>query len=248
LASDVITLETLYVPVSADWRVDCEATLRTFPSKYVAILRVFYSSQDSTSIRRALRICNMRFEVGVRDFLPKHVSGGGLFRRPQFEPLSTCISRANDWIRRQSVFDADQAQLHLRPFGSFGQLLTLERSFEFKNAQCLEVWMRSLHHVDSALMHCSSDRGDYLRMFRACFVRLVPQAQISGRGLLPAECVLLCPESPVRSSDASHVQTIHLSSIIFTPADADATVAEIKRKMHSWVETCCKGEPFKVFF
>lgn len=235
LACDVITLETLNVPVGAYWHVDGEATLRTFPSKYVAILRVFYHSPDvQRELRRALRICSLRFEVGVRDFLPRHVSGGGFFRKPQFELLSTCISRANDWIRRQSVRDASQVEKHLKPFGSFGHLLLNERSFEFKNAQCLEVWMRSLHHVDSGLMHCSSDRGDYLRMFRACFVRLVAQAQVSGRGLLPDDDV------PCDDNETGHVQTIHLSSIIFTPADSEATVAEIKRKMHTWVETCCK--------
>lgn len=290
-ASQIVTVETLYVPASGDWTVDTELTLRTFPGRYVAILRVFYAPDESPAaghLQSALAQCGMHFELGVLDFLPKHVSGGGLFRRPQFEPLSTCIARAGDWIRAQSRKDARSSERRLATLDEpVRGLLAAQRAFEFKNAQCLEVWMRGLHHVDSGQMHCASDRGDYLRMFRVCYVRLVRDGGTSadagaagktsraadrGRSgkarktprLVAAEesetvdteaesdddALVGVDKLGAADMDGGHLQTIHLSSVIFTPADAEATVAEIKRKMHSWVENCCKGwfPVFRHFF
>lgn len=90
-------------------------------------------------------------------------------------------------------------------------------------AQCLEVKMKTIGRADTKVMNHSAGQGDFVRFFRVAFVR--NEAQLSP------------PPAP-----------IFLSSVIFTPADRDASVLEIKNKIHEWVEDGVAGQYQAVVF
>ena len=89
---------------------------------------------------------------------------------------------------------------------------------EFKNAQCLEVKMKRMGRIDSRVMSHNADRGDYIRIFRVAYIK------------------------PLKPDEEKVPPPMFLSSIIFTPGDKDATVHEIRRKIHEWVEMATRGE------
>lgn len=185
---EIITIETLYHPVAnSEWKIEEKNSLSLFPSRCISIIRIFYFE--------AKEIVTHFPEIGLKDFVPKQISGGGFFKRPVFEPFSEVLSTASDWISSSS-------------------------EIEFKNAQCLEVKMKRMGRVDSRIMSHSADRGDYIRIFRVAYTK--PHASSSS------ECDRELPP-------------IFLSSIIFTPGDKDATVHEIRRKIHEWVEMATRG-------
>ena len=99
--------------------------------------------------------------------------------------------------------------------------ITSNSEIEFKNAQCLEVKMKRMGRVDSRVMSHNADRGDYLRIFRVAYIK---------------------PNRPVTNGEDEALPPIFLSSIIFTPGDKDATVHEIRRKIHEWVEMATRGK------
>ena len=149
--------------------------------------------------------------IGIKDFAPKQISGGSFFKRPVFEQFSDVLSRASDWISQNP-------------------------DHEFKNAQCLEVKMKSMNRIDTKIMSHNADRGDYIRIFRVAFTKR-PEDHGSS------------PEPSSSSTNGATVgenygnpppAPIFLSTIIFTPADPDATVQEIRRKIHEWVEVATR--------
>lgn len=179
---DIITIETLYHPVaSSDWIIDDKNTLNLFPSRCVSIIRIFYFS--STEIVDEFPI------IGLKDFIPKQLSGGGFFKMPVFETFSAVMKRASDWI-------------------------SCHPEVEFKNAQCLEVKMRIMGRIDTKTMSHSGDFGNFVRIFRVAYT---------------TSPVATLPPNPLPVP-------IFLSSVIFAPADRDASVSQIKSKIHEWVE------------
>lgn len=189
---EIITIETLYYPVAnSDWKIEEKTSINLFPSRCISIIRIFYTeaSEEVTSYP----------EIGIKDFIPKQISGGGFFKRPVFEDFSAVLSTASDWI-------------------------TANPEFEFKNAQCLEVKMR-WGRIDSRVMSHNGDRGDYIRIFRVSYIKKNSSSLDLNGG------------------ENDQAQTpIFLSTIIFTPADKDATVQEIRRKIHEWVVFATRGK------
>lgn len=171
LAENVITVETLYFPVDCDWIIDnkLELTLHSFPSNYVCILRVFFieyasSRTSDESLTGKLNRLNYAFRIQLKDFIPRTLSKGTFFKRPEFEQLSCCIRRASNWIERESKLHQSKFQNLIK------QLNNVELSdflFDFKNAQCIEVKTKVLKHkIDSKIMAHTSNSGDYIRIFR----------------------------------------------------------------------------------
>lgn len=192
-----ITIETLYFPANSDWEIDTEETLHVFPGKCVSILRLFYFTGPEA----------MQEEIAIRDFTPKLLSGGGLFKKPSFENLSGIMSRASDWLAING------------------------EDIDFKNAQCLEIKVKHFKHVDTNTMSHSSDRGDYLRIFRVAYTKK-PSTKLKdegGGGLKPDD------------ESCYSRQSIFLSSVIFTPADQETSLTQIKHKLHDWVDKAIKG-------
>ncbi|XP_015790368.1 uncharacterized protein LOC107367203 [Tetranychus urticae] len=194
-----ITIETLYFPANSDWEIDPEATLHVFPGKCVSIIRLFYISGAD----------NCTEQIGIRDFTPKLLTGGGLFKKPSFENLSGTMSRASDWLANNG-------------------------SLEFKNAQCLEIKVKNYKHIETNSMSHSSDRGDYLRIFRVAYTKR------------PTDSVQDTPDS-LRPDDSNTFspRSIFLSSVIFTPADRETSLTQIKRKLHDWVDKAIKDIRFE---
>lgn len=183
---EIITVETLYYPVtSSEWVIDQKNSVNLFPSRCVSVIRIFYIYSEAEVETFPL--------IGMRDFVPKQVSGGGFFKMPVFEPFSRVLERASEWI-------------------------SANPELKFKNAQCLEVKMKIMGRIDTKVMSHSAEQGDFARIFRVAYTTTAP-----GN-----------PPSPALP--------IFLSSVIFTPADKDASVLDIKRKMHAWVEEGIGGE------
>lgn len=190
---EIITIETLYYPVAnSDWRIEETNSLSLFPSRCISIIRIFYEEAE--------KIVTNFPEIGIKDFVPKQISGGGFFKRPVFEPFSSLLSTASDWIACNS-------------------------DIEFKNAQCLEVKMKRMGRIDSRVMSHNADRGDYIRIFRVAYIKP--------------------PPTLTNDTDMDRKgPPIFLSTIIFTPGDKDATVHEIRRKIHEWVEMATGGTSY----
>lgn len=77
--------------------------------------------------------------------------------------------------------------------------------------------MKTIGRIDTKVMNHSAGQGDFVRFFRVAFIR--------------TDCESSPPPAP-----------IFLSSVIFTPADKDASVPEIKTKIHEWVEDGVAGK------
>ena len=52
------------------------------------VLRVFYQENAM--------LCDGG--IGILDFIPRHLSGGGLFKRPKYEPFDEVLTRAYIWL------------------------------------------------------------------------------------------------------------------------------------------------------
>lgn len=72
---DIVTIETLYYPVStSDWTVDQRNSVNLFPSRCVCLLRIFYIHSPVVVTKFPI--------IGIKDFVPKQISGGGFFKMP----------------------------------------------------------------------------------------------------------------------------------------------------------------------
>ena len=184
---EIITIETLYYPVTtSEWTIDQKNSVNLFPSRCVSVIRIFYLHSELEMQTFPL--------IGIKDFVPKQISGGGFFKMPVFESFSRVLERASNWI-------------------------STNPELKFKNAQCLEVKMKIMGRIDTKVMSHSADQGDFARIFRVAYTKSDPAS---------------APSPPPAS--------IFLSSVIFTPADRDASVLEIKRKIHAWVEEGIGGK------
>ena len=137
---------------------------------------------------------------------------------PVFESFSAVLTRASEWI-------------------------SANPECQFKNAQCLEVKMKTMGRIDSKIMSHSGDRGDYVRIFRVAFIKENSQGTTHSR----SPTTLSAPGTEVTDVSGDTLSRpppppIFLSTIIFTPADQDATVQEIKRKIHEWVVQATDGQ------
>ncbi|RWS10842.1 hypothetical protein B4U79_14840, partial [Dinothrombium tinctorium] len=133
----IITIETLQCEAGIDWKVDPEVSLSSLSTKNIYILRIFY-------------------EQGIVDFVPRHISGGGFFRKPKFESLSEVMSRATKWLANNSTLN-------------------------FKNAQSVDIKLKSLTALDTKTMSYT-EHGDYLRIFRIAFTKPFIEPNIDEAG------------------------------------------------------------------
>lgn len=140
----IITIETLYHPVTSDWKINAKNTLNNFPSRCVSIIRIFYSKKPP-GVKFNSPIYKLPV-IGIEDFVPKQISSGGFFKSPVFENFSQVLTRATEWI-------------------------TSNPELEFKNAQCLEVKMKIMGRVDTKIMSHNGDRGDYIRIYRVAYTK-----------------------------------------------------------------------------
>lgn len=144
----IITIETLYHPVTTDWKIDSKNSLNNFPSRCVSIIRIFYSRKPP-GVKFNSPLYKLPI-IGINDFVPKQISSGGFFKSPVFENFSQVLTRATDWI-------------------------TQNPELEFKNAQCLEVKMKIMGRIDTKIMSHNGDRGDYIRIYRVAYTKSTNQ-------------------------------------------------------------------------
>lgn len=97
----LITLESLKVEARPDWSIDTEASLAEEAQRHLTILRLYYEECDIDNV--LMRNAKHALSIGVEDFKPRHLSGGSFFKRPQFEPFSSLVQRATNWLASQSA-------------------------------------------------------------------------------------------------------------------------------------------------
>lgn len=179
----IITIETLYHPVTTDWKIDSKNSLNNFPSRCVSIIRIFYSRKPpGVKFNSPLYKLPM---IGIIDFVPKQMSSGGFFKSPVFENFSQVLTRATDWI-------------------------TQNPELEFKNAQCLEVKMKTMGRIDTKIMSHNGDRGDYIRIYRVAYTKSTNQLNIP-------------PSPPLLVPSTSHSIHVDTNQVNVTIADTDET-------------------------
>lgn len=76
------------------WRVEPDVTLSAVSTKKMIVLRIFY--QENAMI--------VDSELGFVDFVPRHLSGGGLFKRPKYEPFDDVLTRVYIWLSEHPEF------------------------------------------------------------------------------------------------------------------------------------------------
>jgi hypothetical protein len=92
VAGQLITVESLICESSGlSWRVEPDVTLSAVSTKKMIVLRIFY--QENAMI--------VDSEFGFLDFVPRHLSGGGLFKRPKYEPFDEVLTRVYIWLSEQ---------------------------------------------------------------------------------------------------------------------------------------------------
>lgn len=80
---NLITVESLICESSgAAWKVEPDVTLSSVSAKKMIVLRLFYQEN----------LISPDTSIGIIDFIPRHLSGGGLFKRPKYEAFDDVIS------------------------------------------------------------------------------------------------------------------------------------------------------------
>uniref|UniRef100_T1K1F9 Uncharacterized protein n=2 Tax=Tetranychus urticae TaxID=32264 RepID=T1K1F9_TETUR len=130
----IITVESLNCEAEIDWKINPEQTLNFFTNKTVTILRIFYEKGPPSEL-----------EIGIKDFVPQNLSGGGFFKRPKFEPFSLVLTRSTKWL----IENPDVT---------------------FRNAQSLDIKLKSLGPCDVTSM-AYTEHGDYLKIFRIAYTK-----------------------------------------------------------------------------
>ena len=83
MQGNLITVESLICESSgASWRVEPDVTLSSVSAKKMIVLRLFYQEN----------LISPDTSIGIIDFIPRHLSGGGLFKRPKYEAFDDVIS------------------------------------------------------------------------------------------------------------------------------------------------------------
>lgn len=89
IQGNLITVESLICEsAGAAWKCEPDVTLSSLSAKKIIALRLFYQENPLSPDN----------SFGVIDFIPCHLSGGGLFKRPKYEPFDDVISRAYVWL------------------------------------------------------------------------------------------------------------------------------------------------------
>uniref|UniRef100_T1KXM2 Uncharacterized protein n=1 Tax=Tetranychus urticae TaxID=32264 RepID=T1KXM2_TETUR len=129
----IICVETVTYEADTDWKVDPDETLSALSTKKLFILRIFY--EEGLPLQE---------EIDIIDFVPKHLSGGGFFKRPKFESYTQVMSRASQWLSQN-------------------------RHLNYRNAQSIDIKLsiKSLTSVNTKTMYYT-DYGSYIRIFRVC--------------------------------------------------------------------------------
>ena len=116
--------------------------------------------EQTESLTNKLRKLGYAFKIQIKDFIPKTLSRGTFFKKPEFEQLSACIQRASRFIE-------DESAMHQLRYRALMKELKMENNdflFDFKNAQCIEIKTKILkHNIDSKVMAHTTDNGDYIR-------------------------------------------------------------------------------------
>ncbi|KAI1303177.1 hypothetical protein HDE_02418 [Halotydeus destructor] len=177
----ILTIETLQCDAGHDWTVLPDVSLSFFSNKSVFILRLFIEQGPPTEQ-----------EIGIADFVPQHLSGGGFFKRPKFESYNDVMSRASTW-------------------------LTEEPDIDFKNAQSIDIKLKSLGSMDTKSM-TYTEHGDYLRIFRIAYTK-------------PIKCTL--PEEEPSTMTLS--SPVFLASKLFYPSKKNDTISDMRCRLEEWV-------------
>jgi hypothetical protein len=83
----ILNVQTIKCPADDNWEFDGQETDPKTSGKYIFLLRVFYEvGPPGDSL------------VGLADFIPQHISGGGLFSWPKFETQKEVLAKLSSWI------------------------------------------------------------------------------------------------------------------------------------------------------
>lgn len=137
----IITVETLLCTANGDWEaVDPEETIYRLEEKNIFGLRVYYAAGEEPEA-----------EIGIEDFIPKHISGGGVWRKPKFDSVTDVFRTASEWLANNP-------------------------NLIFINAHTIEIKLKSIDNIKSRTM-AFSEHGDYLRIFRLVYARARPESR-----------------------------------------------------------------------
>ncbi|XP_053206350.1 uncharacterized protein LOC128390628 isoform X2 [Panonychus citri] len=187
----IITIESLNCEAEIDWKINPEQTLNFFTNKTVTIIRIFYEKGPPNQL-----------EIGIKDFVPKNISGGGFFKRPKFEAFSLVLTRATRWL-------SENPDISLR------------------NAQSLDIKLKSLGSCDLTCSMAYTEHGDYLKIFRIAYTK--------------------CPKSQSTlslnlSNAIMETKSLILGSKLFMPIKKGESLTEIRQRMEDWINTIPKDQ------
>lgn len=102
---NLITVESLICESSgAAWKVEPDVTLSSVSAKKMIVLRLFYQEN----------LISPDTSIGIIDFIPRHLSGGGLFKRPKYEAFDDVISEYCDLLQLRNKSKSLQSTFELK--------------------------------------------------------------------------------------------------------------------------------------
>ncbi|CAG2115730.1 unnamed protein product, partial [Medioppia subpectinata] len=136
ITGKVLNVQTLACGASHEWRVDAQSTqAKPWVGKTVYVLRVFYALGP---IHEEL--------VGLADFVPECLVGGGVFKKPKFESQSSLVRKASKWL-------SDNPEVN------------------FCSASSMDVKLKSMVSIDTKQMSITRDTGDFVRILRLVYTK-----------------------------------------------------------------------------
>ncbi|CAG2179907.1 unnamed protein product, partial [Oppiella nova] len=136
ITGKVLNVQTLACSATQDWKVDPQSTQsKPWVGKTVFVLRVYYALGPTHEE-----------EVGLADFVPQYLVGGGMFKRPKFESQSCLLRKASKWLSENPEIN-------------------------FCSAMSLDVKLKSMVSIDTKQMSVTRETGDFIRILRIAYTK-----------------------------------------------------------------------------
>ncbi|CAG2164118.1 unnamed protein product [Oppiella nova] len=136
ITGKVLNVQTLACSAGHNWEIDSQSTrYQPWVGKTVFVLRVFWRLgpiQDE--------------EVGLADFAPQCLVGGGMFKRPQFESQSCVLQKASKWLSENLEIN-------------------------FFSAMSVYIKLKSMVSIDTKQMSVTRETGNYVRFLRIAYTK-----------------------------------------------------------------------------
>ncbi|OTF83030.1 hypothetical protein BLA29_005507, partial [Euroglyphus maynei] len=107
----------------------------------VNLIRVFYVSKPICEYDNEISTQNPKEQIGIIDFVPRCISGGGFIKYPRFETQTDIIDKATMWMTKNS-------------------------QYKYLNFSSIDIKLKSMTSIDSGEMTFSRNTGDFVRIIR----------------------------------------------------------------------------------